>query len=196
MLALRIFGVLSIVMIEKAAGLQPSVPCRSCCAPPCHPSEEKATRPSSSLQRIFSTAAEANGVGMMGLVRQGRRFSLKRLLPGNRGIQSPPRGAAPSWYSSPDHRRVHCTSAHWVLGEYKLAHSGAVVALPLLGRFFSQASNLFQFGALFGTIPTLLAGLVCCYWAWQVSVWCRCICDMSCKTVAHGSSVSVGMLRD
>lgn len=50
-----------------------------------------------------------------------------------------------------------------------LAHSGALVALPLLGRLFAQASNLFQVGVLFGTVPTLLAGLVCCYWAWQVS---------------------------
>lgn len=50
-----------------------------------------------------------------------------------------------------------------------LAHSGALVALPILGRLFAQASNLFQVGVLFGTVPTLLAGLVCCYWAWQVS---------------------------
>lgn len=49
-----------------------------------------------------------------------------------------------------------------------LSHSGALVALPLLGRLFAQASNLFQVGVLFGTVPTLLAGLVCCYWAWQV----------------------------
>lgn len=48
-------------------------------------------------------------------------------------------------------------------------HSGALVALPMLGRLFGQATNLFQVGALFGTIPTLLAGMVCCYWAWQVS---------------------------
>lgn len=53
--------------------------------------------------------------------------------------------------------------------EEGLAQSGALVALPLLGRLFAQASNLFQVGVLFGTVPTLLAGLVCCYWAWQVS---------------------------
>lgn len=49
-----------------------------------------------------------------------------------------------------------------------LAHGGALVALPMLGRLFAQASNLFQVGVLFGTVPTLLAGVVCCYWAWQV----------------------------
>lgn len=54
-------------------------------------------------------------------------------------------------------------------GEEELAHSAAAM-LPLLGRLFGQAVNLFQVGALFGTIPTLLAGLVCSYWAWQVSV--------------------------
>lgn len=53
--------------------------------------------------------------------------------------------------------------------EEGLARSGALVALPLLGRLFAQANNLFQVGVLFGTVPTLLAGLVCCYWAWQVS---------------------------
>lgn len=53
--------------------------------------------------------------------------------------------------------------------ELVLAKSGALVALPLLSRLFAQASNLFQVGVLFGTIPTILAAGVCCYWAWQVS---------------------------
>lgn len=53
--------------------------------------------------------------------------------------------------------------------ELVLAKSGAVVALPILSRLFAQASNLFQVGVLFGTIPTVLAAGVCCYWAWQVS---------------------------
>lgn len=53
--------------------------------------------------------------------------------------------------------------------ELVLAKSGALVALPILSRLFAQASNLFQVGVLFGTIPTVLAAGVCCYWAWQVS---------------------------
>ena len=54
-------------------------------------------------------------------------------------------------------------------GENMLAHSTAATMLALYGRLFGQSANLFQVGALFGTIPTLLAGLVCSYWAWQVS---------------------------
>lgn len=69
------------------------------------------------------------------------------------------------------HRRRHANvNFDACVGEERLSYSGALVALPLLGRLFGQASNLFQVGALFGTVPTLLAGLVCSYWAWQVSI--------------------------
>lgn len=49
---------------------------------------------------------------------------------------------------------------------------GATLALPVLGRLLGNSANLFQVGVLLGTIPTLLAGVVCCYWAYQV---CMCV---------------------
>lgn len=49
----------------------------------------------------------------------------------------------------------------------------AMLALPVLGRLLGNSANLFQVGVLLGTIPTLLAGVVCCYWAYQVRVRSR-----------------------
>lgn len=46
-----------------------------------------------------------------------------------------------------------------------------MLALPTLGRLLGNSANLFQVGVLLGTIPTLLAGLVCSYWAYQVGCW-------------------------
>lgn len=43
-----------------------------------------------------------------------------------------------------------------------------MLALPVLGRLLGNSANLFQVGVLLGTIPTLLAGVVCFYWAYQV----------------------------
>lgn len=51
---------------------------------------------------------------------------------------------------------------------------GAVLALPVLGRLLGNSANLFQVGVLLGTIPTLLAGVVCFYWAYQV-----CYCSVN-----------------
>lgn len=53
-------------------------------------------------------------------------------------------------------------------GEMLQYQGGAVLALPVLGRLLGNSANLFQVGVLFGTIPTLLAGVVCFYWAYQV----------------------------
>lgn len=47
-------------------------------------------------------------------------------------------------------------------------YQGAMLALPVLGRLLGNSANLFQVGVLLGTIPTLLAGVVCFYWAYQV----------------------------
>lgn len=58
-----------------------------------------------------------------------------------------------------------------VTGE-RVARSAAALALPLLNRFFNQASQLFQVGVLMGPLPTVLAACVTAFWAWQVRRGC------------------------
>lgn len=57
----------------------------------------------------------------------------------------------------------------------RMAQSVAGLALPLLNRFFNQASQLFQVGVLMGPIPTVFAACVTAFWAWQVRCGCSCV---------------------
>ncbi|CAM9548135.1 unnamed protein product [Ectocarpus sp. 6 AP-2014] len=107
-----------------------------------------------------------------GLIAHFRQMHRRRSVPAAAGAAAAGRRRAGSLPPLPSAR--HNGTAARAQARTELdqlpKHQGAMLALPVLGRLLGNSANLFQVGVLLGTIPTLLAGVVCFYWAYQVIV--------------------------